>query len=304
MRSIRQMGENKWAFALVVSLFFHGLAVLGLSRCSAAKPIVPALPVHIDMVAIGDESESPGINLDARSFDPPHPAKINQTNHSAKPETVETSPGHSSFASLSNPFNESPAPDPGGTSPDQGLVGGNGPGTSVFFGSQGKGRRVVYLIDCSGSMGKNGALAAARAELANSLRSLPSDTRFQVVVYHDLARPLLPGRPGWLEPTSDLVREAIQALWRLPAEGPTNHAAGLRAGLRLQPDLLYFLTDADDLTSEHLRLALELDPRHRTAIHAIELTLINRDRPHMPMQILARLSRGQYQAVDLAHWRP
>src|SRR5262249_12027581 len=138
--------------------------------------------------------------------------------------------------------------------------------------------------------------------LAKSLQRLPEGARFQVILYHDVARPLLPSQPGWLEATPTRIQEAVAALAQVPSEGATNHAAGLRAGLQLRPDVLFFLTDADDLTHEHMRLAVQLNPQGRTVIHTIELSLDNRDRPMMPMQVLARLSRGTYQAVDLS-WR-
>jgi len=54
------------------------------------------------------------------------------------------------------------------------------------------------VIDRSISMATSGALSRAKRELVASLRALPADARFQVIVYSHFAQPLLPG--GWQAP--------------------------------------------------------------------------------------------------------
>jgi hypothetical protein len=293
MSQIGQFGQGKWALGLLASILVHGLAIFGLSRCSASRPSSEPTSIAMDLISVSEEG---GVPIAC-------PLPINSTNGNAATllprEQSVTTPGLF-VGRVANPFFDgSSGPSAGGDG--QGAGAGSGSGKAVFFGVPAQGRRVVYVLDCSGSMGKNGALAAAKAELARSVQHLADNVRFQVIVYHDAARPLLASKPGWLK--ADAVHDVLQALSRLPAEGATNHALGLRAGLQLAPDDMFFLTDADDVTQEHLRLALQLNPQNRTAIHTIELNLANRNQATMPMQVLARLTHGTYQAVDLAKYR-
>ena len=72
--------------------------------------------------------------------------------------------------------------------------------------------------------------------------------------------------------------------------------------LSLAPDVVYFLTDADELPPDNQRKVTQLNRGH-SSIHVIELNTSNRDRPRMPLQELARNNRGTYRAVDLAAYR-
>jgi hypothetical protein len=169
---------------------------------------------------------------------------------------------------------------------------------TTFFDVPACGRRIVYLIDASSSMGPSGALALATRELLASLRRLPADTCFQVLTYNSRVTPLLPRYPEGV-PASPLMIDRVEhALRDLEPIGATDHGRALREALGLRPDVLFFLTDADDLTQEHLRVAAQSN-RGGTVIHVIELTTRHRGRPAMPMQVLARDHRGTYHAVDL-----
>jgi hypothetical protein len=157
----------------------------------------------------------------------------------------------------------------------------------------------VYVIDRSSSMGLHGALAAARQQLLASLEQLPATARFQIIVYNRTAEPVLANQPGLMPASRENLQRVATQLSTLTAEGGTDHPPALRRALALHPDVVFFLTDADDLTAEDLRAVTRLNPGRHTVIHAIELNTRNRDRPDMPMHVLARDSRGTYQAVDL-----
>jgi hypothetical protein len=132
-----------------------------------------------------------------------------------------------------------------------------------------------------------------------SLSCLPADARFQIIVYNKVAEPLL-GYPFELLPAStENVARAAAALEKREATGGTHHLPALTLAFELRPAVIYFLTDADDdLTANDLREALKRRPRG-TVIHTIELTPINRGRPEMPMQVLARSTGGVYRGLDL-----
>jgi hypothetical protein len=165
------------------------------------------------------------------------------------------------------------------------------------------GQTLVYVIDRSSSMGLHGALAAAREEVLASLEQLPPTARFQVIVYNRTAEPLLASQPELMVPSPENKQRVALQLSTLRAEGGTDHLPALRRALALHPDVVFFVTDADDLTAQHLRAVAQLNPGRRTVIHAIELNLRNRNRPDMPMHALALDNRGTYQAVDLQNHR-
>ncbi len=170
---------------------------------------------------------------------------------------------------------------------------------TTFFQVETQAETLVYLIDRSSSMGLHGALATARQQLIASLEQLPATARFQVIVYNRTAEPLLAGQPDLMTASPENRQRVALQLSTLTAEGGTDHLPALRRALALHPDVVFFLTDADDLTAEHLRAVTRFNPGRHTVIHAIELNTRNRDRPDMPMHVLARDNRGTYQAVGL-----
>ena len=106
---------------------------------------------------------------------------------------------------------------------------------------------MVYVLDCSGTMGLDGRLARARAALLATLAALPDGARVQVVTYTGRAAPLV---PGGLVPLTDRTRAGIAAaLAKLDPAGASRHVEGLRTALLLEPDAVLLLTDtgADEL---------------------------------------------------------
>lgn len=112
---------------------------------------------------------------------------------------------------------------------------------------------VVYVLDCSGSMGASGKFDAARAALVSTLKVQPASVRFQVVVYTGTASPLLAGSGSTLPATEANVRLAADALAKLDARGKSNHGGAVRAALAFRPDVILLLTDADDLGAAALK---------------------------------------------------
>jgi hypothetical protein len=187
--------------------------------------------------------------------------------------------------------NGPPGAEGNGGSPS-GLAGG-GPPSFFQVGTQAE--RIVYVFDRSGSMGYNGLLAAAVRELLASLNRLPPRVQFQIVVYHNEAEYLL-GRRDLLAATPENIAEVAHALTALHAEGGTDHLRAMRLALSVGAQVIYLLTDADDLTDAARREITRLNAG-RAVIHTIELNTANRGRPDMPLQVLARDNGGRYRAV-------
>jgi hypothetical protein len=184
----------------------------------------------------------------------------------------------------------------GSASQPSGGPGGSG-GSATFFEIPVAGRSVVYVLDRSASMGLHGRWAAARRELLASLARLPEEAWFQIVAFNSRAEPLrLDGLVGLVPATAANKARAAAFVEQLPAEGGTAHLPAFRQALALEPEVVFFLTDADDLRDEEVRLVTQLN-RGRSVIHTIELTTAHRGRRDMPLQVLARTNRGSYQAV-------
>jgi hypothetical protein len=182
-----------------------------------------------------------------------------------------------------------------GAQSGRGSVGG----VTSFFQIAARGQRIVYVIDRSSSMGETGAFALAKRELHASLARLLPEARFQVIAYNRSAEPLrLNGQGGLLPATLENKRQAALRIDALRAEGGTEHLTALQQALRLQPDVLFLLTDADALTDDQVRTITHFN-QGRTVIHTIELTTSHSTSTVTPLQLLARENRGIYRAVKL-----
>ncbi|HEY7329937.1 MAG TPA: hypothetical protein VH592_20040 [Gemmataceae bacterium] len=153
---------------------------------------------------------------------------------------------------------------------------------------------VVYVIDRSVSMGIGRKLDFARQKLIASLRRLPPSMRFQVIDYNDFAESLIvDGQRDLLPAEPATVERAISLLQTLDAAGSTNHLAALRRGLDLHPDVIFFLTDADDLKPEVIAAITQRN--QRSVIHTIELTRLAHAAG--PLAKLALDNHGTYRPV-------
>lgn len=181
--------------------------------------------------------------------------------------------------------------------------GGGIPGTS-FMGIRDKATRVVFVIDCSGSMYNYNAMQAAKAAVLSSLQTLVETQQFQVIFYNDQPHLLkFGGRSSPLafatEINKSFARQEIAAV--VPDNG-TDHLKALTLALRLGPEVIYLLTDAD----EPQLSAAELDQIQRlnqgkTRIHTIEFgkgAALDDVRPNF-LKKLASQSGGTYRYHDV-----
>lgn len=177
--------------------------------------------------------------------------------------------------------------------------------TTKVFGISGTGSRFVYVFDRSDSMnGYGGApLRAAKRELISSLRTLTEQQRFQIVFYNNRPKPfVLRGvGGGMMEANKSNKLRAETYVENITAFGGTQHEGALRLALKMQPDVIFFLTDAriPRLTDRDLR---EIRARARqagTAIHAIEFGGSGPPGEINFLQKLAEQNAGQYRFVDV-----
>jgi hypothetical protein len=148
-----------------------------------------------------------------------------------------------------------------------------------FEGVELTGRRVVFLVDMSGSMElvddktpAPGKWSGVRATLLKILRSLVELEKFQVILFSD--RVLFPLGPegGWIDfdpkASADRVATALSAV---KPRGDTDMHAALKAAFRLRPsglDTIYLLSDGLPNIGEGLsaEAARKLSDPERAAI--------------------------------------
>lgn len=200
----------------------------------------------------------------------------------------------------------------GGTGTGTGS--GFGPGSGLsgmigsvkFHGASDKGTRIVYVLDCSGSMGDYGAMRASKAELMASLQSLSSEQQFQIIFYNDRPHVLkLRNEPKpQLHFATEINRTlAHQFIAGIQPTGGTNHMPALKQGLALNPEVLFFLTDAKEpiLTAGDLN---EIDRvnQGRAHIHCIEFGKGPELKTDNFLQRLARQNGGSYHYRDVTQF--
>jgi len=183
----------------------------------------------------------------------------------------------------------------------------DGKGRTSLFGLVGEGYKFVYVFDRSGSMGGQGreSLRAVKAELVRSLKPLDSVHQFQIIFYNE--RPVVfnpTGTPGRLAfATEDNKQRAVRFLDSITANGGTAHEDALRLAIRLQPDVIFFLTDADDPKLTPAQLA---KIRHRAAgiiINAIEFGPGPKPAATSFLADLARQNGGKYVYIDISKYK-
>ncbi len=176
--------------------------------------------------------------------------------------------------------------------------------TSVF-GAQGTGTKFIYVFDRSGSMeGYQGRpLAAAKAELIASLQNLDSVHQFQIIFYNDEPSPLNPfgGQPRMMFGSERDKRLAVDFVKGVVANGSTRHLEALKMALRLKPDVIFFLTDADEprMTYSELEQIRRMNGAGGCSIHAIEFGSGPYQGDDNFLVKLARQNGGQHVYVDV-----
>ena len=179
-----------------------------------------------------------------------------------------------------------------------------GKARTSFFGLIGEGYKFVYVFDRSGSMGGSGrnSLRTVKAELLQSLKNLDTVHQFQIIFYNE--RPVLfnpTGTPGRLAfATESNKQRAIRFIDSVAADGGTDHEEALKLAIRLQPDVIFFLTDADDPKLSPAQLAKIRDLAAGIIINAIEFGPGPKPPGGSFLADLARQNGGGYAYVDVS----
>ena len=181
--------------------------------------------------------------------------------------------------------------------------GGKEEGTSTeVFGITGSGSKFVYVFDRSGSMANYAGkpLRAAKLELTRSLEDLDTVHQFQIIFYNNNPKIFKPtGRAEmiWGDTENKLLGREFVA--KIEASGGTEHLPALRSALAMSPDVVFFLTDADQPTLSAAELAQVRRWNRGATIHAIEFGAGPQITNDNFLMRLARENGGQHAYVNV-----
>jgi hypothetical protein len=184
----------------------------------------------------------------------------------------------------------------------------DGTGRTSLFGIAAEANKIVYVIDRSGSMGGRGreALGIAKAELIRSFNRLDKVHQFQIVFYNE--RPVVfnpTGTPGRLAFATDAnKRRAARFLDTIVSDGGTAHEDALRVAIRLRPDVIFLLTDADDPKLSNAQLAKIRQLAAGIIINAVEFGSGPKHNGKNFLAALASQNGGKHVYIDIAKRKP
>jgi hypothetical protein len=182
-----------------------------------------------------------------------------------------------------------------------------GKGRTSLFGLVGEGYKFVYVFDRSGSMGGEGreSLRAVKAELLKSLDHLDTVHQFQLVFYNERTVVFNPtGTAGRLAfATDENKRLATRFLNSISADGGTDHEAALRTAIHLQPDVIFFLTDADDPKLSAAQLAKIRNLAAGIIINCVEFGPGAKPSGTTFLETLAKQNGGAYVYIDISKYK-
>lgn len=113
-----------------------------------------------------------------------------------------------------------------------------------FYGTQIRGRHVVFVLDRSGSMGQDGKFAAALRQLSSAISGLPADTSFYVVFFSSGAAEVQ-GFGGWTRAQTAAASQFLAELPGIGVGGGTDPTDALSRAFSLNPvpDEVFLMTD-------------------------------------------------------------
>jgi hypothetical protein len=174
---------------------------------------------------------------------------------------------------------------------------GVGYGTS-FFGTEAKARSFAFVIDRSGSMAFQDALTVAKEELMGSLRKLPPEARIAVIFYNQVPKRVTVAGELNLAPATESNKAQVEKqLEKLLPEGGTDHMEALKIAIAMNPEVIFFLTDADLMTYSDVNKLIQDDLKVR--IQTVHFSPGSDFSGTSPLKKLAASTGGSYRHVDI-----
>ncbi len=143
-------------------------------------------------------------------------------------------------------------------------------------------------------------MKAAKAELLASIKKLESTHSFQIVFYNERPATFNPKGNGLAVFANDKNKElAERFLDSISARGGTEHEAALRIALKLHPDVIFWLTDADRPKLDDEQIARINRLAAGTIINAIEFGSGPKKEEENFLEKIAEGNAGEHVYVDV-----
>jgi hypothetical protein len=298
--------KKRWGvkfYALAVTVFVHS-AALTIFACVKLSQTAPVGLQTTATVSISQASV-----LAARPSVVPKPKVITEGKYKRIVKTISQGQSANIHPAFDAPKEDSQPPIPAIEGPQihsGGSVEENRITTAQveFFDSPAQGRRICYVVDCSGSM--QGLWEPVKKELYESIGQLQPDQYFCVIVFG--AGNILESGAGLLvRATEKAQKEAYDFIGAVQPRGATNAAAALEQAIKIHdqsgegPSVIYFLTDGFELSEkDNFRFAHQVATMlksfaPKTQVNTIGFWTDDRDRKLLEM--IARQSGGQFTFV-------
>jgi hypothetical protein len=124
----------------------------------------------------------------------------------------------------------------------EGLGDGPGRGGGVFPPETQEGRRIVYVVDRSGSM--TDSLEFVKYELKRSLQEMPETSQFHIIFFSS-GPPVEMSARRLMAATERNRGLAMEFIDTVIATGGTDPVQALERAFAVQPDVIYLLTDGE-----------------------------------------------------------
>jgi hypothetical protein len=254
------MGVNCLVLIVLMTGKLSGVAPLDELLWATAPALEPVDFTDVPLELAEEDLPIDGENDVADDLIDPGMASLGELDSTAALANAgpnSTVPAGSLGGELGAVFGESGA---GLTQFDTGL--GDAP-TAKFFGQEIKGRRIVFVLDNSGSM-QGGRLETVIAELLRCVDSLRDDQEFYVIFHSDTVYPLFYPDPvdRYIRPTP--ANKRALARWLDTVELCLGDAVeeALAIAEMIQPDTVFLLSDGRIQGDKKIRYLLDSSRRN------------------------------------------
>ena len=174
---------------------------------------------------------------------------------------------------------------------------------SIFGSGDLTGRKFVFLIDRSKSMGEQGlrVLRNATSQLVSGINELQENHFFQIIAYNDHVTVMK--QKKLLQATASNKKLVPEFMTNLLAYGGTNHVGAFYTALSFKPDVILVLNDGGipELNGGQIEQLSRLSGN--TAIHVLHFGAGNAQSKNHFMQQVAEACSGTYRYIDVRKWQ-
>lgn len=159
--------------------------------------------------------------------------------------------------------------------------------SATFFGVEAKGEKIVYIVDCSGSM-EGERLRAAKWEIKRSILELGKQMEFFIIFYNNGPIPM----EAETFASATLVNKHVYLAWveDRTADGGTYPEQALESAYEMKPNAIFLLSDGDFNRPQNvLNVIKRYNPQYKIPINTIGYYTNNQD-----LRIIADETGGAY----------